>query len=345
MMKGCALPGRRFAGTAALAPNMSIDISAIICTRRRLGYLELALQSLSEQTLDPARYEVIVVDNCEQATARGLFADRQRTITNLRYLNESTVGLSAARNRGLREARGTLVAFLDDDAIASPNWLETALKAFETYPEEIGFLGGRVLPIYEAPRPDWLCDQLLPFLSVTTLGDEVTRVQGTSGLVGTNMIFKRKALLDVGCFPVELGRKADDLRSNEELHVKWLLERAGLPAVYHPDVVVSHHVPASRLTTRWFRDRLYWQGRSDAISWQIEAAPNWLQRSASIRSASVILMKSALLTMRLAMDSHSQQRACTVRSQMLIQLGFIVGILRGNGSRSTPNKPPSSPTA
>ncbi len=106
-----------------------VHISAIICTYRRPDTLPAAIASLMTQSLPSSEYEVIVVDNDEQGSAWPVM---QRfvgeAVSNFRYVREQEQGLSHARNRGVREASGEIVAFLDDDAVAGPDWLASILR-------------------------------------------------------------------------------------------------------------------------------------------------------------------------------------------------------------------------
>ncbi|MBV5279757.1 MAG: glycosyltransferase family 2 protein, partial [Actinobacteria bacterium] len=109
---------------------MGIDISAIICTHNGARHLAKAIESLIKQSMLEERYEIIIVDNCSSDSTKEVI-DNFTTVKNIRYVLESTLGLSFARNAGWHTARGKYVAYLDDDAVASSVWLENILGAFE----------------------------------------------------------------------------------------------------------------------------------------------------------------------------------------------------------------------
>src|SRR5436309_2344962 len=142
---------------------MTIQISALICTRNRADYLRKAMQSLATQSLPCEQYEIIVVDNGSEDHTRAV-VDEFASLTNLVYIYEATPGLSRARNVAFRRAKGEFVAFLDDDAVASPQWLEKYLEVFRTYSPTPGSVGGKCEPIWEIPQPAWLEDRLLTSL-------------------------------------------------------------------------------------------------------------------------------------------------------------------------------------
>ena len=255
-------------------------ISAVVCTHNRADYLRQALRSLTEQTLPPAAFEIVVVDNASTDETPSVMREATGGGVDLVGVHEGRRGLAHARNAGLRTARAPYVAYLDDDAIASPAWLRTLLDVFEGERPVPGCAGGRIDPIWEAPRPAWLGDALLPYLAIIDWMPEPGVLDESRYLAGANVAFARAALEEVGGFSPELGRIGTRLLSNEEIAVERRLRRRGYGCYYHPAAAVSHHVPASRLEQRWFVRRFYWQGVSDAVLEMLEQ-----ERSTSRRLA------------------------------------------------------------
>ena len=150
---------------------MSIRISAIICTHNRARYLRKALQSLAVQTVDSASYEILVIDNASTDETKRVVREEYAAVSNLGYLHEPVLGLARARNTGWTHAKGKYVAYLDDDAIACSNWLEGILEVFGSVTPTPGCVGGKIELIWEAPRPSWLSDEMVPFLSRLDLSE------------------------------------------------------------------------------------------------------------------------------------------------------------------------------
>lgn len=140
-------------------------IASVICTYNRYDFLEESLNSLLAQDMDPSEFEIIVVDNSPDFD---LAAAYQAKLGGGRvtYLIERIAGLSNARNVGLRTATAKIVHFLDDDAVARPDLLTQLVAAFDFFGDQVGVVGGQVLPRWGAARPSWLSDNLLGFLSV-----------------------------------------------------------------------------------------------------------------------------------------------------------------------------------
>jgi glycosyltransferase involved in cell wall biosynthesis len=243
---------------------MSVRISAVVCTHNRAGYLRKALRSLVDQTLAPWEYEIIVVDNGSQDNTKQVVSEFS-DVPNLRYLSEPIIGVSRARNTGWRNAEGMYVAYLDDDAVASPGWLAKFIDVFETFKPSPGAVGGKIEPIWEAPRPDWLSDKLVGFLSIYHWSDVPIVLNEQQWLSICNMAYPREVLQIVGGLRQDLGRQGNKLLANAENYLRQQLDSLEYCSVYHPEIMVGHHVSPQKLTKKWFRERAYWQGVSDAL--------------------------------------------------------------------------------
>jgi glucosyl-dolichyl phosphate glucuronosyltransferase len=243
-----------------------VSLSVVLCTYRRSSYLRKALSSLEEQSLDRAQFEVLVVDNaCDQET-RAITAEYSSRLPVV-YIAEPRVGLTHARNAGAARARGKYVAFLDDDAVARPAWAESVITAFAETGPDVGMVGGPIELIWEAPRPAWLEDALLPPLGHLDCGSLRRQVGQDESIFGGNMAFVAVTLRAAGGFPPGLGREGDrrHLLSNEEVFIQRRLTSAGCRRLFEPGMLVGHHVPCDRLSPAWFRSRYYWEGVSHSL--------------------------------------------------------------------------------
>jgi glycosyltransferase involved in cell wall biosynthesis len=242
-------------------------ISAVICTYDRYDLLPKAIESLKAQTLPAAQFQIIVVDNSPDHARSDEFAERYCAIPNLTWVIEKRPGLSNARNVGTERAASPVVAFMDDDAIATPTWLETLVAAFGNFGSAAEAAGGRVMPIWGSPRPAWLPDELLGYVSVVDWGGTTRAAGPREWVAGTNIAFRKEALERAGGFSVGLGRNKGGhaLLSNDEIEIIARLRGTGGQLLYVPDAVVEHLVPADRLTQSWFRRRVAWQAVSDYL--------------------------------------------------------------------------------
>ena len=242
---------------------MSAPLTILMCTHNRASLLRDALESLETQTLPRDRFEVLVVDNASTDSTPELVASvARRGRIDLRGIRETELGLDAARNRGVREARGEIIAFLDDDARARPDWAAGILAGFDRHDAPI--LGGKVELIWEAPRPDWLSDVLLRYLIHCDYGTQVTEITGPPWLYGTNVAFRRRIFQEIGLFRLDLDRKGSSLMGGGDTEFFIRARAHGKRLLYLPELVVDHLVPASRLTREFFRERLFYSGYTRA---------------------------------------------------------------------------------
>jgi glycosyltransferase involved in cell wall biosynthesis len=240
-------------------------ISIIICTYNRSALLVKTLHSLLPlENLDQA--EIIVVDNSSKddtAAAIRRFIDTYGADMDIRYLLEPVQGLSAARNTGTLASKSPLIAFLDDDAIPCRTWISTIVSTFEQKPEVMA-MGGKIAPIFESKRPEWLIKPFeLPY-TIVDLGNRIREYPKRLHPCGANMAM-RKIVFDISLFPLELGRKGDSLLSGEETWLFGQIQQEGHSILYHPEMAVDHFVPANRLTEDWIMKRYYSQGISNAM--------------------------------------------------------------------------------
>jgi len=242
--------------------------SVIVCTFNRAKFIEPLFKSLRcQEGIAPADYEIVFVDNNSTDDTKAT-VDELSTVPGpkVRYCLEPRQGLSFARNRGAREARGEIIAFIDDDATAKCDWLQNLCEPYRSDAgKEIACVGGKILPVCEAEIPGWLSGHLLKFLGALDYGDTPRELRGGEHPYGGNISFRAEILKDVGLFSTRLGRRASSLRSNEEVEACLRLRERGWKVFYVPQAIVYHVIPKEHLTKRYFRRRLYWQGKSDAL--------------------------------------------------------------------------------
>lgn len=250
----------------------SPQISAIICTHNRDRYLSKAIESLLNQTC--AAFEVIVVDNASTDRTREVvepYLVDPHIRPRIRYVYEPQVGLSVARNTGAKLAQAEILAYLDDDAIASPEWLQILVDAYAEDPK-LAIAGGKVTLLWTdgLTAPRWLSAGLAGNLGAYDLGDQVVEIQ-VPGLTprGLNYSLRRTFLDQVGGFDLNLGRVGKNLLSNEELHMTNLALQTGWRVAYLPTAIVAHHVAPERVQRRWFLERGWWQGISECYREQL----------------------------------------------------------------------------
>ena len=251
---------RAVPGEAVSDPKLP-TISVVICafTEERLEVMTEALDSLRRQTR-PAQEIVLVIDHAPE-----LLAEARRRWPEVTVVpNREKQGLSGARNSGVAEAGGEVVAFLDDDAIAADDWLERLAAAYAD-PQVLG-AGGTVRPRWVEGKPGWFPPEFDWVVGCTHSGMP-QQLEPVRNLVGANMSFRRQPLLDVGGFSHELGRVGtlpvgcEETDLSIRVHQRW----PEAEILYDPAAAVEHVVPPARGKVRYFIDRCRAEGRSKAV--------------------------------------------------------------------------------
>lgn len=188
---------------------MQTDISIVVCTYNRCKSLNVTLDSLLDQNINGScEYEIIVVDNnSTDQTKEVVEGYLSKFEGRLRYTFEFNQGLSFARNKGIQEAKGSIVAFTDDDTIVDQKWVQTIYVCAK----EIDFdaLGGRIMPVYPSNTPSWVknnADLLCGPVLCHDYGEETKEyTQPMTPIFGANMAFKREIFEKYGMFRTDLG--------------------------------------------------------------------------------------------------------------------------------------------
>jgi GT2 family glycosyltransferase len=244
---------------AAVVAPAACTVSVVVCsyTEERWGDLVDAVTSVRAQTV--AALEVIVVtDYCPALHDRCV-----NGLAGVRVVaNNGNRGLSGARNTGVETARGQVVAFLDDDAVAESDWLERLLVGYLD-PSVMG-VGGRVVPWWSAERPGWFPPEFDWVVGCSHPGLPAERAP-VRNFVGANMSFRRDVLESVGGFTPTLGRSGADASGCEEteLCIRASQQHDG-DLIYEPSATVRHRVPQVRASWSYFVRRCYREGRSKA---------------------------------------------------------------------------------
>jgi glycosyltransferase involved in cell wall biosynthesis len=236
-------------------------VSVVVCTHtdRRIGLLLECVGSLASGSLPPREVLVVVDSNAE-------LLDRLSEVLppEVGVLASEGSGVSQARNTGIAAATGEVVAFIDDDALAEPVWLEELSRPFGD--PGIVATGGRAVPRWERPNR-YLPDELLWVVGCTYAGHP-TSAQPVSRPIGCTMAIRRDALYAIGGFSKDFGPTgaAPKSHSNEELALAVELRAKYGPECiwYCPTAVVRHFVPAERTTWGYLWQRCIAEGISKA---------------------------------------------------------------------------------
>jgi GT2 family glycosyltransferase len=308
------------------------SISVVICayTEERWDDVLAAVHSVQTQSLPPDEI-VVVVDHNPALHARLAAALRVRVVEN-----HAAPGLSGGKNTGVAVTAGDVIAFLDDDAVADPEWLRRLATGFDD-PDVIG-VGGLTLPAWETVRPPWFPPEFDWVLGCTYTGRQPGQVRN---LLGGNASFRRQAFDAVGGFPEHIGRSSGKPRplGCEEtefcIRVHQSLPRSRF--LFEPGAVIRHRVPAARGSFAYFRSRCYAEGLSKAlVTGSVGVADGLATELAYTR---VTLRRGVLSNLRRAGGGHPD--GLTRAAAILVGLacataGYAVGVVQRPPARHRP---------
>jgi glycosyltransferase involved in cell wall biosynthesis len=211
-------------------------ISVVIPTYNRRYHLDRTLRSLIGQDYPKDRYEIIVVDNSStDGTADLVESLRQEAACPLRYFLKEPEGPGPARNLGVENARGELIAFIDSDCVADPRWLREGARLVCG---DVGLVQGKTLP-----------DPGAPF---GALSRSVTILKLNHTYEGCNMFFRREAIVAVGGISGgystdRVGKRETYVIGGEDTDLAYRVIRSGWRSEFAPQAVVYHEVTRQSL--------------------------------------------------------------------------------------------------
>ncbi len=228
-----------------------MTISFIICTYNREKYIYDCLSRLAKNTVQEG-WEIVLVNNnsTDHTEAECERFKKDYTPKNYRYVVETQQGLSFARNRGIAEAKGEWLVFLDDDAMVETDYIANLQVHLEKHPEA-GAFGGQIVPFFEDGEPAWYSKWAMGFVSAIDMGSEVIPFGKNNYPIGANMGIKREVIGAVGMFNTELGRTGNNLLGGEEKDLFNRIRKAGYPILYFPNIGVQHCIPGRRTTNEF----------------------------------------------------------------------------------------------
>ena len=240
--------------------------SIVICTYNRLKLLKLCIESIASLKTPASDFEIIIIDN-NSTDATEAFCKELSIIYpnyNWKYINEPNQGIAFARTRGAKEAIGEIIAYIDDDSMAEPNWLDEIIKFYKNRPEAMS-TGGRIIPKYLVPVADWFGKYFWGLVGNYDLGKSVFQMKGVRYPSGANMHFRKAVFEKYGYFDSNLGRSGKSLMAGEEKAMYLKLINANEKVFYLPHVIVYHHVEGNKFDKEYVKLHSMGIGASERI--------------------------------------------------------------------------------
>ena len=230
------------------------EVSVVVPTYNRSALLRNTVDSVLKQDTQTT-FEVIVIDNNSSDDTKDVVDSLiQKHPGKVHYVVERKQGNAHARNRGIEEARGAIIAFVDDDVTVDKNWL-TSLKTILDSRSDLSFVGGKVLPQWNGPPPSWLTPDHWAPLALLDYGANELAIGGKSprGLLTANIAFRRSVFKDTGMFLPDLQRVKNMIGSMEDHEFLLRVCRSGKQGIYTPHMIATTHIDTERLTKAYHR--------------------------------------------------------------------------------------------
>ena len=236
--------------------NISVIVSTY--TERRLSDVLQCLDSLDKQTLRPSEI-LLVLDPIDKLVE----FYRSRIPPNVKVIISDGIGLSYARNAGVRNSLGDIIAFIDDDAVADKRWLESSIENYED--DQVIGVGGQISAQWEDKRPMWFPEELDWIVGCSYKGMPQKRSE-IRNPIGCNMSFRKTVFERAGYFRTDIGRLGDKLLCSEEteLAIRAFEAIPGSRIVFEPSAIVSHKVGKKRESLKYVWTRSVNEGMSKA---------------------------------------------------------------------------------
>jgi glucosyl-dolichyl phosphate glucuronosyltransferase len=247
-----------------------MDISVVLATYNRASSLRTTLKTFSELVYPSGLFwELLVVDNNSSDSTRAVIAEfAAQAPFPVRYVLEKTQGRAAALNAGINNGKGRIIAFTDDDVLLTRTWLTGLKEAFDNY--ECAAVAGRVIPLWNHCKPDWLEMEDQQAVVNFDLGDDFKEIEFAP--LGANSAFRRDVFARFGLFRLDLGVRGEKHTITcDDTEFGGRLTAAGEKIVYSPNAIIYHPVDPLRTTKKYFLTWHYYNGVSLT---RMEGLPN-----------------------------------------------------------------------
>ena len=245
-----------------MPPTGPIKVTVAIPTYNRADFLRQTLAGVAIQQFPRDHFEVLVIDNNSRDHTRSVVDEFAHARPAPRYILETQQGLDYARNRAIAEARGDVILFGDDDILVQPDWIaQMSAPLLADQREEIGAIGGEVIPVFPDGLPDWVREWHAPLAFRTDTGP----LEPRDSPMGANLAFPKWVFDRLGPFHTALDRAAGNYFSGGDSEMIRRVRAAGLEVWFAPAAAVKHQMPASRTTFRYARRHAFDSARSRVI--------------------------------------------------------------------------------
>jgi len=293
-------------------------VSVVVCTYTldMYDHVRDAADGVVGQTYEDV--ELVLISDGDETVYDAMCADYGDREDVRIGCNDENRGLSYSRNHGIELATGDVVAFLDDDAVPEPDWVEELVGGYERH--DALAVGGKMTPLWVDGKPKFLPEEFYWLVGVTHRGyaEEESEVRNT---FGSNISFRRDVVTELGGFDESLGRNGEAQGQGEETEIAArMAAEYGESVWYVPDAEVGHKVFDYRTDRRWLVERAFWQGYSKRVMTEI------VQDSGDEETNFLRLLVFESMQSRVSSLLRGPSREKADKLLMLVVLTAVVGL-------------------
>jgi glycosyltransferase involved in cell wall biosynthesis len=225
------------------------------------------MKSIAENDFPISDYEIVLINNnSTDKTEKECGRFRQDfPQVQLLYFVETSQGLSYARNRGIAEAKGDILVYVDDDATVNKLYLKT-ISDFFNGNAEVYAAGGPIIPVYETEEPSWMSHYTRILIATYKFkGHKIIPFKNGDFPGGGNAAYRKVVFERTGFFNPELGRKGTSLAGAEEKSIFDKMRQLNMPVFYLPNMILYHIIAPAKLTKAYFNRLTFSMGQSERL--------------------------------------------------------------------------------
>jgi len=303
-------------------------VSVVVCTHslNNFGNLQEAVDSLINQTYDQMEIVIVVDGNKE---LYDVLMNNYDTSDSIKIVSSNVnIGISGARNIGIKEAKGDVIAFIDDDATADNNWATSLVDIYER--GDAISVGGKIVPMWLGGKPRYFPEELGWLVGITHEGFAEEKVVEIRNTFGPNMSFKREVFDRIGYFNEKLGfgKRGTSYIQGEEPEFAIRMKRGmGKGVIYNPAALVYHRIPESKTRPKVLLRRSFYQGYTKALLKRLNPSPESLSAEGSYLRNVLFKFIPRRLKKVFSLNAIVELEALSllIASVLSVGLGFMYG--------------------
>jgi len=302
-----------------------IFLTAVICTYKRPSYLEKCICSILKNNF--LNYEIIVVGQGDDEFSEQVIKNKFPNHPKVRYTHIEKIGLSYARNVGIKNAKGEVIIYIDDDAEASQNWLEGYCEIFNEIKPTPAMAGGPIVPVWEINKPEWFPKEREFLLGIYHIGDSICPYPEKDLPIGANFAIRRDIAEQYGGFDERVGfneSRKNSMIAGEDSLIALRVKGDGHSIYYHPKAMVTHHIGANKLKKKYFLKRHFWEGITHMVVEDCKGnkTKKWFRKGFSFHLKRIFLVLYKVLKFSFSRGKDRSQKVMLEFSRISYSMGI-----------------------